>query len=513
MRTVRSQKRREDSGRDDPALYFGDDAAPYETEAREIIRKILAWRGTRRFALVLLLVAIVIGVDLRFHRLARVDMNGDEGASWAAASAPTVRQVARIERYSDPGKFALYDVVLHEWIAVFGDSLFAMRAMSATLGVIAIFLLFVAVREIWRSLASEPDSAATSTGELAGAFAALLYATNLDMVLSDRTMRMYPLMMCADLLQIIFFVRAQRRGGILNYAGVAIFTAAMFAANFTSVFLIAAEGVWLGWLLLAKLWDAPSRRLAVFGPGCALATGIAILVPSLAGGFVSSQRAVSMEIIDWIKQQPVWWPYTTLKDSIGSDTLFWIFVALAVFGVWRKWRSGRVATQFVAVWMTVPLLAIMAVSYCIHPLEFPRYVFISFVGMFAFAAIGAASVRSAVFRMALVVLVLYLSVGPVRYQVAHPYEAAWRDAIQLAKQLTPQGEKVAIYPYYNINVVRFYMPPERRDAAVGMDDKCGQAPVLILTGRDMIPKEELATVEACYPRLVAAFKLVEVRGR
>jgi len=71
-----SQRRREDPVRDDPDLYFGNEAAPYETEAREIVRKILAWRGTRWFALLLLLVAIVLGADLRFHRLARIDMNG-----------------------------------------------------------------------------------------------------------------------------------------------------------------------------------------------------------------------------------------------------------------------------------------------------------------------------------------------------------------------------------------------------------------------------------------------------
>ena len=78
-----------------------------------------------------------------------------------------------------------------------------------------------------------------------------------------------------------FFFRAQRRGGILNYVGIVIFTALMIASNFTSTFLIAAEALWLGWLLLARLWDAQSQRLAVLGPACALVAGIAILIPWL----------------------------------------------------------------------------------------------------------------------------------------------------------------------------------------------------------------------------------------
>src|SRR5450755_256510 len=108
-----------------------EDAAPFEVEILEIVRKILAWRSTRLFALLLVLIAVIIGAHLRFHRLARFDMSGDEGATWAAASAPSLNQVAKIEQQLDPGKFALYDLMLHEWMGVFGDSLFAMRAMSA----------------------------------------------------------------------------------------------------------------------------------------------------------------------------------------------------------------------------------------------------------------------------------------------------------------------------------------------------------------------------------------------
>jgi hypothetical protein len=170
-----------------------------------------AWRSTRLFAFVLVVIAVVVGAHLRFHRLARFDMSGDEGASWAAASAPSVQQTADMERRLDPGKLALYDVMLHEWIAAFGDSLFVMRAMSAALGTIAMVLVFVAVREIRSSLVID-EPAAAGVSELAGAFAALLYAANLEMVLSDRTVRMYPLVMCAELLQITFFVRAQPEG-------------------------------------------------------------------------------------------------------------------------------------------------------------------------------------------------------------------------------------------------------------------------------------------------------------
>ena len=153
-------------------------------------------------------------------------MNGDEAASWAAASEPDVRQVAAIERRLEPGKLALYDMMLHEWIRVFGDSLFAMRAMSAALGTIAIVLIFVAVRESWRFLADESAAASWRGGRCLRR--APIRHQSPDSAVGPRGGE-YPLVMCAELLQINFFVRAQRGGGMSDYLGIAVFTAAMVA--------------------------------------------------------------------------------------------------------------------------------------------------------------------------------------------------------------------------------------------------------------------------------------------
>jgi hypothetical protein len=158
------------------------------------------------------------------------------------------------------------------------------------------------------------------------------------------------------------------------------------------------------------------------------------------------------------------------------------------------------------------MLAVLAVTYLIHPLEFPRYVFISFVGMFALAAFGAASVRFAALSIALAALLIHLSVGPV-HAWRYSGEAAWRDATMLATLRTTGGEQIAVFPPFCINVVRFYMPPERRAAAIAMMGQCNQAPVLILSGRSFIRPEQIAIAEACYPRVIAKLNLVEVRAR
>ncbi|MGH7913720.1 MAG: glycosyltransferase family 39 protein [Candidatus Binataceae bacterium] len=466
-------------------------------------------RSPRAFALGLLALALVLGAVLRFYQLSLADLNADEGASWAAASAPGLSEVVTIEHQLDPGKLPFYDLLLHGWIRIFGDGVCAMRGMSAILGTIAIVLVFAAVREACRSLGGQPGAAIS---ELAGGFAALIYAVNSMMVTSDRTVRMYPLAMTAELLQICFLVRAQRRGGWLNYAGAAIFTAAMVAANFTACFLLLAEGLWLGCLLAAKVSGARTEGLAIFRPGAAVVAGIALLAPLLPAAFTSSQRAVAMGALDWIKMQPIAWPYEVLMKAAGGRVLFWSFAALAVFGIWRHWRPARLASGFFIAWTTGPIFGLMAVTYLIRPLEFPRYALIAFVGMFALAAFGAASLRAVVVRLALAAAFIGLSFGPTHHAIKHPREAAWREAADLAAHETAPDEPIAVFPEYCKNVVRYYLSPERR-AAVRGENACGPPQVLILSGRDILGKDQIGAMEKCYPRLIARLRLVEVRAR
>jgi hypothetical protein len=470
-----------------------------------------AWRSSRLLAFILLALAVVLGGFYRFHWLARWDMNGDEGIAWVAVVKPSLRQVmATFWQFENGGKLPLFDIVLHGWVWLFGDSLFALRAMPAALGMIAIVLLFVAVREVCRSLGGE---AAAEAGDVAGAFAALIYALNLTMVVSDRTAREFPLLTTAELAQIIFFVRAQRRGTWVEYLAIAIFTAIMLSTNYSASFLLSAEALWLGSLLLAR-WAGSARaaEVAIFRPGLAVTAGIALLAPLLPGIFISSRHAVQHNAVDWIRLQPISWPFTVLHEVAGKPPLFWIFAALIVFGVWWQWRSARLAAGFLAAWMLGPILAVFLVSYMIESMEFPRYVLIAFVGMFAFAGFGAGCVRSTAVRIVLAILVVRLSTPSIHNWVKVLREGAWREATALAEQ-SAAGSQIAVCPPVNLNVVRFYLEPQHRGDAVAMKRKCGPAPVIILSGWGIISNEEIAIAEGCYPRVLAHFNLVEVRAR
>lgn len=466
-----------------------------------------------RDALALLAVALVLGAAVRFYGLNASGLTADEGASWAAATEPSLRLVIETEQRLDPGKLALYDVLLHGWISIFGDGLVAMRSMSAALGTVAIVLVFVTVREVILSLSrGSPDD--SELAAMAGAFAALLYATNLQMVQTDRAARMYALMMAAELMQIFFFVRAQRRGRMVNYAGVAVFTAAMVAANFTASFLLVAEALWLGCLLVGRLAGAQAGGLAIFRPGFAVLAGLALLGPMIPGAIASSAAAIRYGAINWLKLQPISWPYTTLRGVAGKHSLFWMMLALGAFGLWWNWRKLRLPAGFVAAWMLGPLAGVMAASYLLRPVEYPRYVIIVAVALFAFTALGAAAPRSSVARVCLAAFLIYVSLQPLFQNWRNvPDQAAWDEAAALAERQTEPAARIAVFPAFADSVVRYYLPIARRSDVEGVQDDCGRAQVLVMSGFDLYAPARVVKIESCYPHRIASLYKVEVRAR
>src|SRR6266478_408770 len=202
----------------------------------------------------MLALALILGAGLRFYRLETAELSADEAASWAGAAAPDLRTVVERQRSLDPGKLALYDAALHGWIRLGGDGAGSMRAFSAVLGTLAVALVFAAARELMLDLGG---ATLIPRAEVGAVLAALIAAVNLTLIDQGRTVRMYPLTLSLELLQVICLlravsIRARGPGRAVSLAGIAVFSALAIASNFTATLLIAAEAMWLGWAAVQR---------------------------------------------------------------------------------------------------------------------------------------------------------------------------------------------------------------------------------------------------------------------
>jgi hypothetical protein len=467
--------------------------------------------------------ALILGAWLRGAGLDSVEMSADEGASWAAAAAPSLAQVIRLQARFNPGKFGVHDVLLHEWMRAFGTSLAAMRMLSAAAGTIAILLVFVVTRELLqlaRARAADIRNAARAgtlnpgdhqdDRESVAAIAALVFAVNLVTIKYSRELRMHAVALALTLAQVWFFIRATRRGGALNYIGAAIFTALCAAATLTSALILMPEGLWL----IARLWpgEAPDSRRRALAAGTAISVGLLILAPVAIAYLRMRPATANLAVVNWIARPAPWAPLALFNKATGSFA-FPALAPLCALGLVRGWRDTRAGVGFAALWMFAPPIALVIVSYVFRPAFVERYMLSCFVPFFILVAIGIGQIRRKEIRLAALALVVALAIGHVRSYDRKPHDTQWREAIQIARvSLGEKNGAIAIAPAYAVNVARYYLS-ELPGAAVAVRpfDDAGDAAVAVIG--DNTGAEKAAVLARQYPILLAHPRGVVVRHR
>lgn len=463
--------------------------------------------------MILLFAALIGGGYLRFANLGALEMSGDEGASWAAASAPSVAEVIARQTTLNPGKLPIHDLMLHGWIGLFGSSMPAMRAMSALLGVVSILLVYFVSRELFASEAATESALPSDDVRIVAALAALIFAVNLVTIKYSREARMYPVMLASILAQVGMFLRALRGGGLKNYIAVAILTALAIGSHFAAVLIPATEGLWLAYLVArARLRpaDPPVRR--GFALAIALAAGGCVLAPKLFSGFRATAAVTSGGIIRWIKPPPFYAPFAMFNKATGTFA-FPVLAALAGWGAIRGWRRGlRDAISFTLLWMWIPPMIMVAASYALTPMFVERYALSCFVPFFILTAIGIYELPGDPIRIGALVLAVAFSLSHIVSYDRKPHDVQYREAIAAADAILKPGEVMTVLPPYAIDVLRYYLPVDHRDRAVGYDPSTANAAVLIVGDENLAP-HAVESYRKEYPQTVARFRGVIVVRR
>ena len=459
-------------------------------------------------------VAIAAGAWLRFAGLGTAEMSADEGSSWAAAAAPSIKEVLRRQAILNAGTLGAYDLALHSWIALAGDHLATMRALSAGLGTVAILIAFAVARAI---AGPGPGAAACDLQDrnlqersMIAAIAALLFAVNLAMVKYSREMRMYPLLMVATLAQVLFFLRASRRGAMRDCAGLSLFTALAVASNFTAALVPATEGLWL-LCMLFRTWRQLDRRSALLRTSTAIAAGFALLVPMLPQLRLAAML-VNHGLLNWIKRPSILEPIYLLKENSGGRFTFLVMTALAAWGAWRGSVRKPEGIGFAILWLWMPMAALLVVSHVVTPMLIERYVLPSLAAFLVLIALGISELGEIRIQLAATAVIAGLSLGYVFHYERKPRDIQWREAAAAALDNLHGDAAVAIAPAYATNVVRYYTPPAQRGLIVPAVPGTPLANLLIVADDAGQPGHFSADSKP-YTRIVAQMRGVEVWAR
>jgi hypothetical protein len=318
---------------------------------------------------------------------------------------------------------------------------------------------------------------------------------------------MYSLMTAAELGEMLFFVRAQRRGRISDNILTACFLAFAIAANFTAAFILIGQVFWLVYLVIARSKGLPGAALRVAGPALSLIGGLALLLPWRRAARSLLRDGMRNRDFGWIPfQPPIQWFSGVLRASTDNEWLFVLLLALSAFAIWRHRSKTPLVPMFMAASMIGPFAGVAAASLFGVPMMVDRYVLITVVAFLGLAAIGAASFESRFIRIVIFVLIV-LSAKAVK-----PPTVDWRQAAAIANAASLANAEIDVVPVFALDVVRYHLPPERRSFAVGLNSQCGDAHILIVSpGSISLPF--MSALKACYPHLLRRDQFLEVRSR
>lgn len=461
----------------------------------------------------LLTLALVLGAGLRFINLGAYEMSADEGASWAAAAQPSFAEVIGSQRRLNPAELGLHDVTLHYWMYLFGDSVAAMRALSAFAGTIAIFLTYTATRELLALDASDGSSADSHEyRDLGAALATLMLAVSLITIKYSRELRMYPLMLALALAQVTCLVRAARRGTATAYLGACIFTALAITAHPMAILVFASEGAWLLYAL-GQYRVNPSRphvRKLLYLAG-SVAAGVILAAITAYPMLRSGHHAAQGGLLNWVQRPALWEPFALFDKGTGS-VAFPLFAALAIWGTIRGWRRARSATLFALLWMWLPPLALMAASYALRPVFVERYLIAAFVPFFILVAIGIMELPGNAMRTTAATLAVILALGHVYAWSRKPHDTQWREGTRIAAATVTGSHPISVAPGYAVNVVRYYLGDAAAATQTRPADPSAPANGDVLLLSDQSKGEVALKLAAQYPHVVAHLRGLEVRS-
>jgi 4-amino-4-deoxy-L-arabinose transferase-like glycosyltransferase len=370
----------------------------------------------------------------------------DEVDQWRFALQPLATLIRNFTRAGWNGP--LYSPMLRGWIALAGESVFAMRALSVFWGVLIVPLVVVLARRI-------------SDSRRVGAVAGLLIATSPVFVWFAQEIKMYSWVPMLVLLALYATDRASATGRGLWWSVTWISATLAFYSHILAALLVPVLVIWF-------LLHPARHHRAWIGGGVVLLGLTVPYLPLLAwqGPLVFQMRETGFtdrtlsEMVAKLATRWVWGITQGRWDQaqIGSLLVILGVCTLSLFGwviliwFWRFRRAGQLA-----VWLVLPLIAVWLISLR-GSIFTERYLLWSapaFVIGIALSIDGIASIVPGVGRV-LLALLLVLQGHGLLAQTARPFKPQFEAVVKIVEARRESDEVLVFQIPYNHHVYAFY---------------------------------------------------------
>lgn len=405
---------------------------------------------------------LLLAAGVRFYGFTTSAIWCDEGSSLMLSDYPLTGIWFHAAHDVHP---PLYFMLLHGWIALFGDSLVSIRTLSVLPGIATVLLGAWLVRLI----------ATQRAALLAGLLLALLPIA----VRYNQEVRMYSLLglwLIAATIALVYWVKSPHQNRYL-----VIYTLLMAAAFYThyfTAFCVIAHWLYLmssgrstGWLLKRPAWWLANVAIVLlFLPWL---PGLLDLLQHMdelkAGGDVGWEPAVDARSLPAMT-----WQFLIQDEGENLPwLLFWLGPVLLFAAM--VWMAVRDATPYklhrlLVIYTLVPILAIFALSF-FSPLFIERYLMFAALGLPLVVAVAVDRLLKHRRALAFALLALFMGTESVGLRSNFSGDADHFDRLveHVNQQFLP-GDRIVVsdlfwyfsYVYYNKTGFQpmLYTPPQ-----------------------------------------------------
>jgi mannosyltransferase len=393
-----------------------------------------AWRP-ERFAL---LGILALAASLRFVQLGHDSLWADEAFSAHIAGA-NVSDLFDQATSADPNP-PLYWVLLHGWIAVFGDSEAALRSLSAVVGVALVLVVFVLGKRLG--------------GSGVGLIAALLTAVSEFLVHYSQEARVYSLLALLAAGSYLFFLELLDEPRTLTIVGYVTTTTALLYAHTYGLFVVAGQIAFvLVALAVRREWiradDLRRLGLALLLPFLLLAPWLVVFAGNVRAELEGSDEAK----LSWLGAPPLRDLPGTFSGYAGSPwalTAALLALAACAYAALRRGKDARKlagavlddrSVVLLVLWVAVTICVPFVISVAVTPIYQFKYTIPAAVACYLLFALAVGSLGTLGRGVAAVAVgVVFLSVT-ARYYEDYQTED-WRSATAYVARRAAPGDLV-----------------------------------------------------------------------
>lgn len=301
-----------------------------------------------------LLLVLALAAAMRLFSITDEPLWLDEAYSWWDAQQ-SLRDIWWLVPQCDPHP-PLYVVLLKGWVAIFGDRILALRALSTFFSVLATLFVFLAGSLVDRRI---------------GWIAGLLFAIAPFQIEFGQEARPYTLVALGAAILVYGLLRLFHSRDVCSPGGwVALIAGAtiLLWSNNTSVFTIAAAGL----AVLGLLWRDRESRGALRPLLWAGVLIVILWLPYLPSYYMQA-KGISSDF--WIPRPDLWRVFNELRfvHAFGSFRALDFLLPLWALGLYCLWRDGRKRAAWILLAMYLfPVLLNLSVSLMVKPIYLAR---------------------------------------------------------------------------------------------------------------------------------------------